>query len=277
MILLFLFFLNLPISDLGVYKSCASLRAPNHHNIDSVTNSALPYSAAIALVHYANSTITPQQNKEELMITAKILSKRSPCNFLVYGLGFDSILWHTLNHGGRTVFLEENSEWLETMAKDNDYLEAYHVNYTTVLSEADELLSYARSNGDSICSSAGINRADLRMSDCKLVIKSLPSQIYDVKWDVIMIDAPTGFFPRAPGRMGAIFTSAVMAMAKLKGVESTDVLLHDVDRPVEKNFGLEFLCPKNLVESVGRLWHFNIPGEATPAGGKIAIKTSFCS
>jgi len=81
-----------------------------------------------------------------------------------------------------------------------------------------------------------------------------------------MIDAPRGYFAEAPGRMGAIFSAAVMARARMRpGV--THVFLHDVNRRVEKVFAEEFLCRKYLVKAVGRLWHFEIPHPANVSDG----------
>ncbi|CAI0627314.1 unnamed protein product [Linum tenue] len=82
-----------------------------------------------------------------------------------------------------------------------------------------------------------------------------------------MIDAPRGYFAEAPGRMGAIFSAAVMARAR-KGSGVTHVFLHDVDRKVEKAFAEEFLCRKYLVKGVGRLWHFEIPPASNVTGGQ---------
>lgn len=89
----------------------------------------------------------------------------------------------------------------------------------------------------------------------------LPDEVYDTEWDLIMIDAPRGYFAEAPGRMAAIYSAAVMARNRNKsGV--THVFLHDVDRRVEKLYAEEFLCKKHLVKAVGRLWHFEIPPAA---------------
>lgn len=143
------------------------------------------------------------------------------------------------------------------MTKAHPTLEAHHVNYSTMLSQADDLLAYTRSNKE-ICSP----QQDLLLSDCKLAIKTLPPHVYGIEWDVIMIDAPRGYFAEAPGRMSAIYSSMVMAMAR-KRTESTDILLHDVERHVEKTWAMEFLCHKNLLESVGKLWHFQVYGEGT--------------
>ncbi|XP_028756486.1 glucuronoxylan 4-O-methyltransferase 1-like [Neltuma alba] len=61
----------------------------------------IPASLAQALIHYSTTTITPQHTLKEISVTARVLEKRSPCNFLVIGLGHDSLMWSSLNYGGR--------------------------------------------------------------------------------------------------------------------------------------------------------------------------------
>jgi hypothetical protein len=53
------------------------------------------------------------------------------------------------------------------------------------------------------------------------------------------------------------------------------VVLHDVDRRVEKVFAEEFLCKKNLVKGVGRLWHFEIASVANNNSDD-SIGSGFC-
>uniref|UniRef100_A0A0D6R783 Uncharacterized protein n=1 Tax=Araucaria cunninghamii TaxID=56994 RepID=A0A0D6R783_ARACU len=211
----------------------------------------LPSSVAEALIHYATSNITPQQTPRELNIGARVLEARSPCNFLVFGLGFDSLLWATLNYGGRTVFLEEDKDWIAQIARKHPELKAYHVLYSTMVTQARDLLPLARSH--ECRPSQGIEN-----SPCSLALSNLPPEVLNTQWDAIMIDAPRGYFPEAPGRMTAIYTAAVMARNR-KDERSTDIFVHDVDREVEEKFSKAFLCEENLVEAEGRLWHFSVP------------------
>lgn len=102
---------------------------------------------------------------------------------------------------------------------------------------------------------------DLKFSECRLALKELPRVVHDVEWDVIMVDAPTGWIPEAPGRMGAIYTAGMLARGKKEG--DTDVFVHDVDRIVEDKFSKEFLCGGYLKEQEGRIRHFNIPSHRT--------------
>lgn len=215
-----------------------------------------------AILHYATSHIVPQQSLAEIRVSFDVLRSLSPCNFLVFGLGHDSLMWASFNAGGTTLFLEEDPKWVQTILKNAPDLRAHHVKYRTQLSESDDLLKSYRSEPD--CSPI---KSFVKNNDkCKLALVGLPDEVYDKEWDLIMIDAPRGFFAEAPGRMAAIYSAAVMARnRKRSGV--THVFLHDVDRRVEKAYAEEFLCRKNLVKGVGRLWHFELPPVANFSGG----------
>ncbi|XP_018459237.2 probable methyltransferase At1g27930 [Raphanus sativus] len=211
-----------------------------------------------SIVHYATSRTVPQQTFAEISISLEVLKDRLPCNFLVFGLGRDSLMWASLNPGGTTVFMEEDPEWIEAVLKDAPSLRAHHVQYRTQLSQADRLLKTYRSEPKCLPANAFPIRDNEK---CPLALTSLPDEFYDTEWDLIMVDAPKGYFATAPGRMAAIFSSAVMARNR-KGAGTTHVFLHDVDRKVEKAYANEFLCEKYRVKSAGRLWHFEIPNAA---------------
>lgn len=256
-----------------ILPGCTSSSSPSSGVVEH-DQKWLPEEVARALVHYATSKILPQQNRGEIDMTLKVLSERSPCNFLVFGLGHDSALWNALNAHGNTVFLEEDSNWLREIVKKQAGMKAHHVQYRTRMSKADALLrNYRRSR--SSCSPS----RPLRSSKCDLALTNLPALIYDTEWDVIMIDAPRGFFDAAPGRMSAIFTAAVMARNREKE-GSTDIFLHDVDRRVEKMYAQEFLCNRYLVGSSGRLWHFRVPPSSrmkpTTGGSSKSSDGIFC-
>ncbi|KAB1225825.1 Glucuronoxylan 4-O-methyltransferase 1 [Morella rubra] len=218
-----------------------------------------------AIIHYATSPVVPQQSFAEVSVSFNVLKSRAPCNFLVFGLGHDSLMWTSLNPRGKTIFLEEDPKWVQTVLKDAPYLHAHTIQYRTQLSQAEDLLSSYRAEPQCSPSNA-VLRGNRR---CRLALDNLPDEVYEREWDLIMIDAPRGYFPEAPGRMGAIFSAAVMARNR-NGSGVTHVFLHDVDRRVEKMFAEEFLCRKNLVKAVGRLWHFEIPPAANvnDGGGK---------
>ncbi|XP_022137486.1 glucuronoxylan 4-O-methyltransferase 1-like [Momordica charantia] len=211
----------------------------------------IPPSLAHALVHYSTSSIIPQQTLKEISVTAGVLDERSPCNFLVFGLGHDSLMWATLNHGGRTVFLEEDDSWIQQIRRRFPMLESYHVTYDTKVNQADILMDVGKGPE---CTAVG----DPKYSMCQLALKGLPEEVYEVKWDLIMVDAPTGYYDDAPGRMAAIYTAGMMARNREEG-GITDVFVHDVNREVEDRFSKEFLCRGYMKNQEGRLRHFRIP------------------
>lgn len=224
------------------------------HSADSVGCGKIPPSLADALIHYAASNVTPQQTLSEISVTKKVLDKTSPCNFLVFGLGHDSLMWASLNHGGRSVFLDEDESWIRQIAEEFPSLESYHVRYETKVRDAAALMSAARDREECRPSVS----TDLRVSKCQLALKGLPEVVYETEWDLIMVDAPTGFHEEAPGRMSAIYTAGMLARSRKKG-ETTAVFVHDVDRTVEDEFSMAFLCRDYLTEQQGRLRHFTVP------------------
>ncbi|CAL9086330.1 unnamed protein product [Musa acuminata var. zebrina] len=232
-----------PTPETTSVEASAATRAP--------ACTKIPPSLGETIIHYATSNITPQQTLREISVTAKVLERKSPCNFLVFGLGHDSLMWSALNHGGRTVFLEEDKKWIESVTQRFPTLEAYHVSYDTKVSQADELLESGKSTGCMVLE-------DTKFSRCPLALTKLPDVFYEVDWDLIMVDAPTGYFPQAPGRMGAIYTAGMAARGRRREGD-TDVFVHDVDRAVEDKFSKTFLCQGYLKEEEGRIRHFTIP------------------
>ncbi|XP_010542789.1 PREDICTED: glucuronoxylan 4-O-methyltransferase 2-like [Tarenaya hassleriana] len=221
------------------------------------TCTKLPASLADALVHYVTTNITPQQTFDEVSVSKRVLDKKSPCNFLVFGLGHDSLMWASLNHGGRTLFLEEDKSWIETVTHKFPKLESYHVVYDTKVKDSDKLMELGKTDD---CKAV----SDPRDSKCGLALKGLPPDVYETEWDLIMVDAPTGYHNEAPGRMSAIYTAGLMARNRESG--ETDVFVHDVDRPVEDEFSATFLCRGYLIEQQGRLRHFTVPSHRARAG-----------
>lgn len=211
---------------------------------------------AETILHYATTSTTPQQSRGEINITLTVLRERAPCNFLVFGLGFDSLMCSAFNAGGKTLFLEEDPKWVGTVLKADrsHFLRAHTVKYPTQLQQSNELLRSYKSEPGCLPPKTFL-KGNHR---CRLALADLPKEVYETEWDLIMVDAPKGYFNEAPGRMGAIYSAAVMARNR-KGEGLTDVFLHDVNRPVERTYATEFLCKKNLVDGTGRLWHFRIP------------------
>uniref|UniRef100_A0ACD5YN22 Uncharacterized protein n=1 Tax=Avena sativa TaxID=4498 RepID=A0ACD5YN22_AVESA len=231
---------------------------------------ALPAHVFDALVRYAaaaGANSTASMPEEDVRAIASALRRRAPCNLLVFGLGGETPLWRALNHGGRTVFLDENPFYVAHMeGAHGPGLEAYDVSYATAVRELPSLLAHARASRRAECRPV----QNLLFSDCRLAITDLPNSLYDVAWDVVLVDGPHGYAEGSPGRMAAIYSAAVMA--RTRGTE-TDVLVHDFQREVESVCAKEFLCEENRVEgtSTPSLGHYVVRG-----GAAAANREDFC-
>ncbi|KAJ1401846.1 Polysaccharide biosynthesis domain [Sesbania bispinosa] len=214
----------------------------------------------VTILHYATAREVPHQSKGEIRRPFDVLQSLAPCNFLVFGLGHDSLMWDTFNPRGTTLFLQEDSNWTIHAIQRFPILRAHTVQYSTRLSEAKTLLSSYKKDctGEAAVTAAARGHLLKGNSRCRLALSNLPEEVYDRDWDVIMIDAPRGYFAAAPGRMAVIYSAAVMARGR-KSSGVTHVFLHDVDREVEKLYAKEFLCMKYRVGGIRRLWHFVIP------------------
>ena len=153
-------------------------------------SSKLPLPVFDALVHYASiSNATHRMTDTDIRAISAVIRARAPCNLLVFGLGAESPLWLALNHGGRTVFLEENEFYVKYLEPRHPGLEAYDVSYTTKVRDFRDLLAAARASRAKECRPV----QNLLFSDCRLAINDLPNQLYDVSWDVILVDGPRGW------------------------------------------------------------------------------------
>ncbi|CAD6259304.1 unnamed protein product [Miscanthus lutarioriparius] len=227
----------------------------------SGSGSGLPLPVFEALVHFASiSNATHRMSDTDIRAISAVLRARAPCNLLVFGLGAESPLWLALNHGGRTVFLEENEFYVKYLEPRHPGMEAYDVSYTTKVRDFRDLLSAARASRRKECRPV----QNLLFSECRLAINDLPNDLYDVPWDVVLIDGPSGWNPNSPGRMPSIFTTAVLARSGATAAKGrpTDVLVHDFQFEVEQVLSREFLCDENRVAGSGTqsLGHFVIQG-----------------
>jgi len=170
-----------------------------------------------------------QITSKQLQEIINTLEKKRPCNFLVFGLGNDTPLWNRVNKKGRTVFLENMKEWYDKVIEKNTKTEAYIVKYTTKRKNWKKLLKNKK----------------------KLFLK-LPKEITEIKWDVILVDAPRGWRDDQPGRMQSIYMAS--KLIKKKG----HIFVHDCWREVEAVYSDKFLLRKNLIKQVQSLRHYKI-------------------
>lgn len=131
-------------------------------------------------------------------------------------------------------------------------IEVYDVQYSTKISELKELITSVRQQVHNECRPV----QNLLFSDCKIGLNDLPNQLYELDWDIILVDGPRGYWPEGPGRMSAIFTAGVLARSKKGGNHKTHVFVHDFNREVERVSSDEFLCKENMVKSKDLIGHF---------------------
>uniref|UniRef100_A0A0D3APV7 Uncharacterized protein n=1 Tax=Brassica oleracea var. oleracea TaxID=109376 RepID=A0A0D3APV7_BRAOL len=208
------------------------------HSLESASCGKIPPSLADALIYYAASNTTPQQTLSEISVTKKLdVGVPEPPG---------------------TIFLDEDESWIRKIAEKFPSLDSYHVRvrYDTKVRDAAALLSAAI---DSEECRPGVSM-DLRASKCELALKGLPEVVYETEWDIIVVDAPRRFHEEAPGRMSAIYTAGMIARSRKKG-ETRAVFVHDVDRTVEDEFSMAFLCRDYMTEQQGRLRHFTVPSQ----------------
>lgn len=198
------------------------------------------------------SNVSALTDKEHHLLS-HLISHRAPCNILVFGLEHQYLaVASLLNAGGTTIFLEDDPSKLRNANTDSKNIQVKKVRYKTHAKEAYKLLKHARTNPG-----CAPNSELHDMPRCKLALTELPKEVYKLNWDVVIVDGPSGEGPESPGRMAAIYTASVLA----RRGNMTNVMVHDVDRMIEKWFSWEFLCDENLVSSKGKFWNFRIAKE----------------
>lgn len=217
-------------------------------------NVPLPTTVINTLLHYASKSNDNFRMKfSEIKPISDVLKKcSSPCNLLVFGLTSETLLWKALNHNGRTVFIDENRYYAAYFEKLHPEIDVYDVQYTTKLKDMRDLITATKNQIRNECRPV----QNLLFSECKLGINDLPNHVYEVDWDVILIDGPRCDGPEFPGRMAPIFTAGVLARSKKGGNSKTHVFIHDYYRESEKICANEFLCRENLVGRNETLVHF---------------------
>jgi len=176
-----------------------------------------------------------QMSVAEYSYITDVVGEKTPCNFLIFGVGKDSRFWIEVNKNGKTVFLEDNQDWLNQVRASLPEIDAYSVSYKTARRQWLDLLVQHSHGIDSL-------------------LMELPESLWQTQWDFIFVDAPAGYADEVPGRMQSIYTAAFLAFSN----GNTDVFVHDCDRLVETIYSGYFLRDENLVTQVGKLKHFKV-------------------
>jgi hypothetical protein len=134
---------------------------------------------------------------------------------LVFGAGYDSTLWHDLNPCGRTVFLEDSTEWMRMLQHRffETQLELYPVRYQ-------------QRHNTSLATAWHFFRHPY--------IMTMPSVLQqNTCFDIILLDAPMGYEPDHPGRMEAAYWCLKMVHRCHDNNTPIYIFVHDAQREVE--------------------------------------------
>jgi glucuronoxylan 4-O-methyltransferase len=205
---------------------------------EMLTQSQLSIKLAIFCSSHFNILVMRKFNRirlstEHLKVICKTIKRRVPCRLLVFGLGNDSLFWSNLNRGGVTIFIEDDKDWFQKITKKSKGIKAFLINY-------------------------GTKRKDWKkfLEDTSLLDTTLPNDIEKEKWDVILVDAPSGWNDQTPGRMKSIFLSS--KLIKISG----DIFVHDSEREIEDIYSNKFLGKENLIMEYraqkGSLRHYHM-------------------
>ncbi|KAF8694061.1 hypothetical protein HU200_038514 [Digitaria exilis] len=217
---------------------------------------------------------------KELALLRSLVAARSPCRLLVFGLSPQLLALAKLNSGSgdgsgtaATAFITDSADDADAArgvlggggrhkASGAASVGIHRARYRDAAADAWPLLRRAR--GSPACGRA---TGTVRKSGCPLALTSLPREVLDARWDVVVVNGPSGAAPEEPGRMGTIYTAAALARASAAAAgaaSAVDVAVHDVDRTVERWYAWEYLCDDNLVAAKGRLWHFRVGAGGLP-------------
>jgi len=143
---------------------------------------------------------------------------------LVFGVGEDSRLWQRANCNGHTTFLEEHSGWLHKVKSSIRDLDAHLVNYGTTCAGVASYMAYP---------------FDMEV----------PEQVASECYDVILVDAPTGFDASRPCRMQAAHFAMQRASECLESgtKQRVAVFLHDAERPTEQEITQKLVLGHNAL------------------------------
>lgn len=191
--------------------------------------------------------------EKEFQVILNLVILKAPCNLLIFGLELRYLSFSLINGRGTTIFLEDDPNKIRAIKLGSNSTRIYKVDYKMPSKKAYKLLEQTRQNP--ACTP---NSGMLQQSTCQLALTNLPQEVYEINWDIMVVDGPSGDSLEAPGRMATIYTASMIARAG----NTTDVVVHDVQRTIEKWFSWEFLCEENLVSSKGHLWHFRLRGQS---------------
>lgn len=138
------------------------------------------------------------------VVCAAIRTRAPGCRFLVFGAGYDTGLWLSMNADGHTCIMESSEQWL------------------------DQIRHKFPSAEMRLLPSSGLTvEESLKLGRDEMMKFHPPVELSRQSWDVILVDGPPGYRPSHPGRVLPIAWAAHLAD------QGTHVFIDDYDRPLE--------------------------------------------
>lgn len=155
-------------------------------------------------------------NAKEFALLRSVVAARAPSRLLVFGLSPQLLALAAVNsgQGAATAFVTDSAEDADSargvlVGRGPSSSAAVHrARYPDPAGEAWAVLRRARSSP--VCRRP---TGTVRKLGYRLALTSLPREVLDARWDVVVVDGPSGAGPGEPGRMGAIYTTAALARA----------------------------------------------------------------
>ncbi|XP_044335515.1 probable methyltransferase At1g27930 [Triticum aestivum] len=163
-------------------------------------------------------------NAKEFALLRSIVAACAPSRLLVVGLSPQLRALAAVNSGQGAATASDSAEDAQgvLVGRGPSSSAAVHVSrYPDPAGEAWAVLRRARSSP--VCRRP---TGTVRKLGCRLVLTYLPREVLDARWDVVVVDGPSGAGPGEPGRMGAIYTTA----ARVTGGEAVDMTVHEMNR-----------------------------------------------
>ena len=140
-----------------------------------------------------------------------------------------------MNREGTTVFIEDDSMWIERVLKRDGALCVVPATFNT------KLENWA----------AVMNRTEEMGLD-------IPETVSGRVWDVILVDGPKGWLDQHPGRVKSIFQAVQLV------TDGGSIFVHDCRREVESACCDRFLGGMLVIGEVARLRHYKSNCHAIP-------------
>uniref|UniRef100_A0A453MD41 Uncharacterized protein n=1 Tax=Aegilops tauschii subsp. strangulata TaxID=200361 RepID=A0A453MD41_AEGTS len=167
-------------------------------------------------------------NAKEFALLRSIVAPRAPSRLLVFGLSPQLLALAAVSsgQGAATASVTDNAEDARgvLVGRVPSSSAAVHVSrYPDPAGEAWAVLRRARSSP--VCRRP---TGTVRKLGCRLVLTSLPREVLDARWDVVVVDGPSGAGEVPGGRGG--WAPCVHHGRARDGAEAVDVTVHEMNR-----------------------------------------------